>query len=302
MIVNASAQPHTNRPAGNVAVFHPKRSITKLFFALLILVTVTTGADDPPRDVTEPPAYDDFIVIPLRVHVLKAMDLTEIDCALTDADIERIVGKVNGVWHNAGIHFGVESIVREDAANQQLFKLAFSLNETVPLEQYRKLLPERSRKFDGLHLYFVHQFQVNGVYMYSDFVMVKETARLQPVPGGIDEPVPRVASHELGHALGLAHRQARTNLLASGTTGTLLNSEEVATARAKAQRYEGTAAVAALREQAEHAAKQNELTRAHRLWTWLSQIPGAGAENAKRELDQVQARLRQNSAEAPAMP
>ena len=44
-----------------------------------------------------PPPYGEFVVIPLRVHVLSATDLPEIDCGLTDADIDRIVAKVNAL-------------------------------------------------------------------------------------------------------------------------------------------------------------------------------------------------------------
>jgi hypothetical protein len=44
-----------------------------------------------------------------------------------------------------------------------------------------------------------------------------------------------VTSHELGHVLGLVHRQETTNLIASGTAGFSLNDTEIATARAKAQ-------------------------------------------------------------------
>lgn len=225
-------------------------------------------------DVLEPPARDEFLVIPLRVHVLTSDLLPELDCKLTDEDVRRVVGKVNRVWHRAGIHFGLESIAREPAAEQEKFRLARDLDPQVSLGLYRIIRPRGSRSFDGLHVYYIHRFAVNGVYLGSDFAVVQETARLREVEGGIDEPVPRVTAHELGHALGLPHRQDRTNLLASGTTGTLLNEEEVAIARDRARGLKGVATVAELLEAAGRAEAAGEAEKADRLRSWLAEIPG----------------------------
>ena len=83
---------------------------------------------------------------------------------------------------------------------------------------------------------YVKQVQPNGFY-YGEPVVVKDTANLREVPGGLDEPLPRVTSHEIGHALGLKHRQDTTNLMQSGTTGFTLNEAEIAIARKKAQDF-----------------------------------------------------------------
>jgi len=198
----------------------------------------TLGAESSP-DVTKPPTAQDFIIIPLRVHVLSG-EAPEVECKLTDADVDRIIGKVNRVWSVAGVHFGTESIVREPAARVDEFKRVRDENGgAAPLNAFRPLRPDASRAFDGLHVYYVHKMPVNGVWMGGDFAIVQETAKLREVEGGIDEPVPRVTSHELGHALGLPHRQDRTNLMASGTTGTLLNEAEVKVAREKALHVKG---------------------------------------------------------------
>jgi hypothetical protein len=87
-----------------------------------------------------------------------------------------------------------------------------------------------------IHVYYVHRLPTNGVYLGADAIFVKDTASLREAKGGVDEPIPRVTSHELGHALGLAHRQDTINLMASGTTGWSLNDAEIGAARSWAGR------------------------------------------------------------------
>jgi hypothetical protein len=207
--------------------------------AALFLAPAVGAQDAKPErspDVTEPPAADTFLEIPLRVHVLTSKTYPEADCGLSDDDLRRIIGKVNGVWSVAGVRFEVESIVREEAAESPRYaEIREKSKGRPPHTAFRLLRPEASRAFEGLHVYYVHDFDVNGVYLGDRTAFVKERARLREVPGGIDEPLPRVTAHELGHALGLPHRQDRTNLMASGTTGTLLNRDEVERARSKAR-------------------------------------------------------------------
>lgn len=247
------------------------------FLALTALLACSRcfGADEPSPDVTEPPAYETFLVIPLRIHLLSAADdLPELNCRLTDADVERILRKVNGIWNKAGIHWGLESIVREPAAQTTKFRLMRDLGGPVALGHYSMVVPEGTRLASALNVYYLHKFPVNGVWMGRDFAIVQDTAKLRPVEGGIDEPIPRVTAHELGHALGLVHRQDRTNLLASGTTGTLLNADEVATARAKALTLDGTLTVESLRKTADEATDDDDEANGRRYRTWLAEIPG----------------------------
>ncbi len=217
-------------------------------FGLVLILLAALPAYAGDEDIAKPPPIADFLVIPLRIHILTADDLPEVDCKLTDDDINRIVGKVNRVWSAAGVYWGLDSIVREPAAKQDQFRKARDLADkaAIPLNAFRALSPELSRLKDGLNVYYIHKFSVNGVYLGNRVAFVQEIASLRKVEGGIDEPLPRVTSHELGHALGLPHRQAQTNLLASGTTGTTLNASEVEKAREFAKKTPGSMTVAEL--------------------------------------------------------
>src|SRR4051812_30586702 len=57
---------------------------------------VSVVSDDPPRD--------QFLLVPLHVHVLSCETDADLNATLTDADVRRVIGKANGIWHKAGIH------------------------------------------------------------------------------------------------------------------------------------------------------------------------------------------------------
>jgi hypothetical protein len=194
---------------------------------LLLLTTLLLACLAPGRPTIDSYAPESFRFVPVRVHLLRSRIAPAADTRLTARDIERIFRKANGIWHAAGLHLWVESVVEESAANAESRRddLALTL-DTLP-----SLRPAASRAEAMFHVYYVRAMSVNGVYMSRDTIFVQDSAHLEPVAGGIDEPLPRVTSHELGHALGLPHRQSRTNLMASGTTGMSLNAAEIETAR-----------------------------------------------------------------------
>lgn len=214
---------------------------TLLLFA--VLCGFLLAMDSTHRGMCAPPCTPDpkgalpaakltEIVVPVRVHLVQSKATPAMHTTLVEADVRRIFGKVNMVWSQAGIHFEIESIVHTEAA--ALSPEAEKKDEFV---RVNSMIPKASLCATALNVFYVKEVRPNG-FFHSGLIVVKDTASLKTVEGGIDEPLPRVTSHEIGHALTLSHRQDRTNLMASGTTGFSLNDAEIQAARAKAKTFQ----------------------------------------------------------------
>jgi hypothetical protein len=236
------------------------------------------------RAIAAEPVFtaDEFRLLPLRVHLLRSKTTPELNSKLERADAERILRKINGVWHQAGIAFHRESILIEEAAAQELYA-GLGANRTEA--HLRLVRPRGSLAPEMFHLYVLREMGPNGVCLNfsGQLLFVKDTAMLNRVPGGIDEDLPRVCSHEIGHALGLDHRQDVFNLMASGTSGTTLNGEEIRIARAIADRQGFT--LGARQALAEAEKRLGGGTDASGLLETLAALPGGElAQAARRRL------------------
>jgi len=214
-------------------------------------------------------SFSDWLIAPVRVHLLAATNGPAIHTTLTNSDVARVLKKMNGIWSQAGISFWLESLVREESLNQ-----GYTARMGLPddLRGLLSLRPEASRATNLFHIYYVKRFSANGVYL-GEAMFVKDTAKLEPVPGGIDEPLPRVSSHELGHALSLQHHTNRHHLMFRGTTGTNLDAVEIRQARAVAERLPWIERAPDLLKRAGELNEKKNAAEARRLYSRLAVIP-----------------------------
>jgi hypothetical protein len=244
---------------------NPARLAFCTFVASVALSADGAGAETPRPAF----AFNEWLVAPVRVHLLSASNGPAIHTTLTTSDVERILKKMNGVWSQAGISFWLESLVREESLNQ-----GYTARMGLPddLRGLLSLRPEASRATNLFHLYYVKRFSANGVYL-GEAMFVKDSAKLETVPGGIDEPLPRVSSHELGHALSLQHHTNRHHLMYRGTTGTNLDAVEIRQARAAAQEFHWIERASELFKRAGELRERKNAAEARRLYSRLTVIP-----------------------------
>jgi hypothetical protein len=239
-------------------------SLRIIAFVCLLLVCSLPAFSQPA--VTN---FQDYLIAPLRIHLLSAKSEPRITTTLAGDDFDRILKKMNRVWSQAGITFYLESIVKEEAANANWYEQ----NERPPdghgLLAFR---PPASTASNMFHIYYVKEIVPNGIFL-GPAIFVKDTARLRQVKDGLDEPLPRVSSHELGHALGLDHRQNTTNLMASGTTGFWLDDSEIKQAKQTAAELKWIESAPAMLKRADDQYRSNNLVAARLLYKRLAAIP-----------------------------
>jgi hypothetical protein len=208
-----------------------------------------------------------YLLFPLRIHVLQSERVPELHSTLTDADVTRILEKANRILAQAGIQFYQESLRREPVREAALSEGARHREQAdfvLALRPHDSLAP---RMF---HLYYLRELPINGASLQRDGIFVKDRARLGEVEGGIDEPIPRVTAHELGHQLTLGHVGDATHLMASGTTGVRLSEAEITRARAAARILGWGLSPSAALERAKGAPREERLG----ILRCLAELPG----------------------------
>ena len=214
--------------------------------------------------------FADYLVAPVHVHRLVTKGELNLTTTLKTKDIDRIFTKVNRIWGHAGIHLPVQTITTEAAVNPNVYRQNYKSRQ---LGWMLALRPKASQSTNQFHVYYLKRFLANGVYIGPNGMFVKDTARLRQTEGGVDEPIPRVTSHELGHALTLKHRQNVTNLLASGTSGWTFNDAEIKQSRLAAEKLQWIRSAKTILTEADKLHKNGERKKARTFYKLVADIP-----------------------------
>jgi len=131
----------------------------------------------------------------LRVHLMKS--------GRSGEDFIPIFNEINEIWQSqAGICFEIEAVY-----------------DDTPLA-------------NGINMTFAPDIGFFNGYYDGEEIQMRDTPILSNAPNPANSPTARTAAHELGHVLGLHHRQeSDDNLMRSKTYGWMLNEEEVRIAR-----------------------------------------------------------------------
>jgi hypothetical protein len=224
------------------------------------------------------PEFKEYLVAPVHVHLLVTKSELDLTTTLGEKDITRIFGKVKRIWGHAGIHLPVEQLIKEPAENPNAYRQNYKSRN---LSWLLALRPKASRTESCFHIYYLKRFAANGVYIGRDGMFVKDTASLHGVEDGVDEPIPRVTAHELGHAFTLKHRQSGTNLMASGTTGWTLNEAEIKQVRTAAGKIKWIRPAGKILKEADALFKQGKKKEAAKLYSRIAGIPRHCPETAR---------------------
>ena len=159
------------------------------------------------------------IALDVRVHLLESDEFTQLSTTLTGTEVGTLFEGVNEIWSEAGIRWVVESIVREPAANQDLFGQVVRGEIPFSGSVLASLLPREQLLAGKWDVFMIRDLggSIGGIYIGGIPAVIG--AELDPLGArDLAGGMPRIVAHELGHSIGLAHVDcvAAGNLMAPG--------------------------------------------------------------------------------------
>ena len=162
-----------------------------LFFAAAVMPPQTSLTNP----MAEPKARfwtsAEYRIVPVRVHLMRDTITPAAGTTLSIADIARIFGKANGIWHAAGVELRIESVLEEKPAALG----EYEHQGVLPIVALPALRPADTRPEGMFHVYYIGAMPPNGIFMRSVGIFVKESAELRKVPlNGVHPPRRRRAA------------------------------------------------------------------------------------------------------------